>query len=418
MLKFTDNKKFIRFVSRKVERYWMNSNLIITVCVVIMLLLMYHQLTDNIHTRQTKCSMEERADELPILSNILDYKSRNKILEQFGWTATRPQKRVIIVTYMRSGSSFTGSIIGAHPDVIYFFEPLHSMHKYKANSRRSRPSMFILDNARDISDMGSSEELTQQILESYLNCDFLKLDLKTLQDRFPFLYHQTTPFTACSRSNPGLMGVVQCLATLYKQCTQSSATAIKTIRTSMYTIRQLLKIDTNLKVIYLLRDPRATTLSQLYLKRADPPLKLYNRTSQKLCNTMWLDIVMATKLMKQHPDRIIGLMYEDLIRDPYKIARRMFEFIGLEYDDDVTDHIKAITNGKRDGKCVTCVSRKNSTKTALRWRQEINYKGVLAVDENCQKVYRMTGYLPVSGSDVLRDRTIDLRVPPRLPVLA
>lgn len=37
---------------------------------------------------------------------------------------------VVILTYMRSGSTFTGDIIQRNPDVFYVFEPLHSVERF------------------------------------------------------------------------------------------------------------------------------------------------------------------------------------------------------------------------------------------------------------------------------------------------
>ncbi|XP_067674624.1 uncharacterized protein [Haliotis asinina] len=39
--------------------------------------------------------------------------------------------KVILLTYMRSGSTLTGDILSAHPDVFYVFEPLHFLSKEK-----------------------------------------------------------------------------------------------------------------------------------------------------------------------------------------------------------------------------------------------------------------------------------------------
>ena len=38
--------------------------------------------------------------------------------------------KLIILTYMRSGSSFTGDLFNNHPSVFYVFEPLWSTQKY------------------------------------------------------------------------------------------------------------------------------------------------------------------------------------------------------------------------------------------------------------------------------------------------
>ena len=36
----------------------------------------------------------------------------------------------MIVTYMRSGSTFTGDLFNQNPDVFYVFEPLHAIRLY------------------------------------------------------------------------------------------------------------------------------------------------------------------------------------------------------------------------------------------------------------------------------------------------
>ena len=39
------------------------------------------------------------------------------------------KQMVLLVTYARSGSSFTSALINAHPDVFFFFEPLHTLQQ-------------------------------------------------------------------------------------------------------------------------------------------------------------------------------------------------------------------------------------------------------------------------------------------------
>ena len=40
------------------------------------------------------------------------------------------QSRLVVVAYMRTGSSMTGRILQASPDVFYWYEPLHSLERY------------------------------------------------------------------------------------------------------------------------------------------------------------------------------------------------------------------------------------------------------------------------------------------------
>ena len=45
-----------------------------------------------------------------------------------------PKAKVIILTYMRSGSTFTGSLFNQHPQVFYYYEPLWTFDFYFKNN--------------------------------------------------------------------------------------------------------------------------------------------------------------------------------------------------------------------------------------------------------------------------------------------
>jgi len=42
---------------------------------------------------------------------------------------TRPAVQVLLLTYMRSGSSFAGDVLQRSPEAFYLFEPLRSLHQ-------------------------------------------------------------------------------------------------------------------------------------------------------------------------------------------------------------------------------------------------------------------------------------------------
>ncbi|ESO87741.1 hypothetical protein LOTGIDRAFT_166330 [Lottia gigantea] len=317
-------------------------------------------------------------------------------LKEFGWVSRKPQKKILIVAYMRSGSTFTGSIIQSHPDVFYIFEPLHALHRYKINSKRYRSTTFLLDGPREIDDVSSSDEMIQLVLESYFACDFLNLDLKTLQDRFPFLTHRHAAFSECVKANPGMIGVTQCLDTLYQHCSSAKASAIKTIRTSMFVARNMLLNDPNLKIIYLVRDPRAITLSRLKLKRKEPHMSAYNKTAINLCKHMLEDLNVWITLKQEYPTQVLGLKYEDLATNPFEVSRKLFKFVELDFDVNVESFIRNITHSDRDDKCITCTHRKNSSLASQKWRNDIHAIGAMAVDKLCEQVNSMLGYKPIT----------------------
>ena len=48
--------------------------------------------------------------------------------------------KLILLTYMRSGSSFAGEIFNNHPEVFYVYEPLWATEQYYKNGQ---PIMYL-----------------------------------------------------------------------------------------------------------------------------------------------------------------------------------------------------------------------------------------------------------------------------------
>ncbi|CAG5118828.1 unnamed protein product, partial [Candidula unifasciata] len=80
-------------------------------------------------------------------------------------------RNLIILTYMRCGSSFTGNIIQESPDVFYFFEPFRDLMTHLADLHTPRT-----DPVKE-----EAFQLYVQTMKTILGCRFEDVDNITLQ---------------------------------------------------------------------------------------------------------------------------------------------------------------------------------------------------------------------------------------------
>ncbi|XP_033745604.1 uncharacterized protein LOC117331118 [Pecten maximus] len=231
---------------------------------------------------------------------------------------------VLIISYMRSGSTFTSDVIASHPSSYYIFEPLiHSIPKTQNVGRK----IELINGTIITSD--DEAVLVSNFLFSWLTCQYDGLDKKSVLS----LTHTntTTPFKMClkkGKSNNNETILQTCLKVLQKKCESSQIRLVKTIRTRMRTsVEILLKRIPGLKVLHLFRDQRPRLLSA-----EKTPMMTYlklQKTAKLECSRVSDDIAMHQMLKKQHPGRLKTLLYERLAENPLWVAKRIFDFLLL-----------------------------------------------------------------------------------------
>lgn len=100
------------------------------------------------------------------------------------------------------------------------------------------------------------------IMNSYFDCDLSALDFRTLVHGFQTFGNKTNRFIQCYVNKTGQkinkrLSAQLCGVELKEMCQKSKFRAIKTIRIPMLYVEVYLKRYPNLKVIHLVRDPRA-----------------------------------------------------------------------------------------------------------------------------------------------------------------
>lgn len=100
------------------------------------------------------------------------------------------------------------------------------------------------------------------VINSYFDCDFARLDFGTLVHGFQTFGNKTNKFIKCYVNKTGQkiqkkLAAQICGVQLQDSCQRSKFRTIKTIRIPMMHVETLLQRYPNLKVIHLVRDPRA-----------------------------------------------------------------------------------------------------------------------------------------------------------------
>ncbi|GFO37284.1 carbohydrate sulfotransferase 1-like [Plakobranchus ocellatus] len=159
----------------------------------------------------------------------------------------------------------------------------------------------------------------------------------------------------------------------------------------MQEMDSLLNSDPSVKVIHLLRDPRACLRSRNLVGTFK--LSHVQEAAAALCNRTWENLQMLNVLHFYFPDRILNVRYEDLVASPIEASRQIYNFVGLTFTPDVERFVWTSMYGGLPDDCNICSTRSNATTTAYKWRSEIKkFPQILLAQKKCAAVMNTLGY--------------------------
>jgi hypothetical protein len=173
-----------------------------------------------------------------------------------------------------------------------------------------------------------------------------------------------------------------------EKCNQASIIAMKFIRLSMDTAADVLTRFPDVHVIHYVRDPRGV----IHSRNETGLLEFDVVTDAKLlCRKMFCDIRIKQQLLKRNRGRIYTLRYEDLADDILGTTTSLYNYFGQRVPPELAKGLRAdVSAEKDDGQFMPL--RKNSSKTAHAWRQELDAGIIRKIDEVCKDVYDILGY--------------------------
>ena len=170
-----------------------------------------------------------------------------------------------------------------------------------------------------------------------------------------------------------------------------------TLRDKVKQLENVFKRDQNIKILYLVRDPRAMFSSRFRNTMFRNRLKARDKPTMDVChryrsNFEYLQDSDKSSWLKQ---RLYHIRYEDLAWNPHKYSEKINEFLGLRNNEKVH---KWIDENTQSSIGQTYYNTKRDSKTNLQqWRIKKNlpWSWVEEIQNKCSDMMEIFGYLRV-----------------------
>ncbi|XP_059177487.1 carbohydrate sulfotransferase 4-like [Physella acuta] len=253
-------------------------------------------------------------------------------------------------------------------------------------------------------------------MQDVLSCRFNNLDIGTIKQYHMHSSVSTYGFGLCSidataTENTTLMSnwvfnvteeslnnLRRCTEDINPECRQTNYLVVKVIRLTMQELGQLMDLDPDFKVLYLVRDPRGTVRSQNQLGEFD--WTILNNYTKSFCERVRSDIHVSKTVFHKFPHRVMQVRYEDIIENPIARTQQLYGFINLEFTPPVKEYIWNITFAGNQDDCNICTTRKNATETAYAWRKVLSFDEVNLIQSHCSDVMKHFGYRPFDQKEL------------------
>ncbi|KAL4225996.1 hypothetical protein ACF0H5_013983 [Mactra antiquata] len=393
------------------------------------------------------------------------------------------RKMVVILAYMHTGSTYLGSILQNHQESFYEYEALRSL---MYSTHASKTIYFLNGTERKLTKDPNPQNIHHNVdpklgaeaIENMVTCQHDKLDIATLANHyFPLTSMEnlhTKDFFRCQERlfgsplylhardavhyvdnkmlhsiNRSKTIIEKCMPIIKQRCNSSSLVVEKVIRMTMKMADILLTNLPEVKIIHLVRDPRAMLDSQSRKgdTNANNPIVLRERIKY-MCNQMKADLLLVKTLKVAYPGQIRTVRYEDMVKSQISVIEGLFEFIDIPFTPEDKEYIKAhdrtnknkiSSKGLIPGKKLIdnqtrIITRKilslpnympnrpratyvrpqmarslsqrkvsSPPRRQLSWREHLSELSLQALNTHCSEVYEMLGYVKFANRSELLD---------------
>jgi chondroitin 6-sulfotransferase 3/keratan sulfate 6-sulfotransferase 1 len=323
---------------------------------------------------------------------------------------------LIIVTNMRSGSTFVGRMFDQNDRAMYVFEPFW-------------PDVDVLDRP-----WSEKDNRRAKLLQSFSTCEFNSaIPLQFLSElskgrrRWTRTYstsltsnqfcHKTAPsvnsrrvFTTCSYDSKIMEEY--CLAkqiVVWKVIRLANISHLRPVHEqSIITDHDTDHLPAALHILHLVRDPRGTLNSRLKIGQVRLEYHSLHTTNSSVtmvemvrfsAHRLCKQIQYTMNVGKQDPwlkDKYHRVLFEDIASDPIMQMTQLFHQYGLEMTSNVLQWIKVNTHDYEHKKSGSMAMKRDSKSVVSSWNEMLkSVKGreyIRAIEEECKDVMRDLGY--------------------------
>ncbi|TTC29633.1 Carbohydrate sulfotransferase 3 [Bagarius yarrelli] len=347
------------------------------------------------------------------------------------WNISEPSKggkHILLLATTRTGSSFVGEFFNQHgPNMFYLFEPLWHVERMLTLEGGGTSGTALTQVHRDI--LRQLFLCNFSMLENFINPPpidhvttgfFRRESSQSLCSNpvcTPFVKKGYEPYH-CRNRRCGPLNLT--LASL--SCLEREHHAIKSVRIrQLETLRPLAEDPRlDLKVIQLVRDPRAMLASRMvafannykHWKRwmTDEDISEDDNEVRKLkgnCENIRMSAEVGLKQPPWLRGRYMLVRYEDIAMFPMLKAAEMYSFTGIPFTTQVKEWILRNTQASNEVSGVYS-TQKNSSQQVEKWRFSMPFKLARMVQKICGPTMDLFGYTFATSEEMLTDKSISL----------
>ena len=168
------------------------------------------------------------------------------------------------------------------------------------------------------------------------------------------------------------------------------------IRAAIVDLEPTIQRIPDVRLIHYVRDPRAVAVSQALVTALTFSVVDRRPTTeaQLLCQVMLDDLKAKRRLERRYPGAVLTVRYEDFVRDPKSVTRRVFDFVGQPVPAAFRRWTTTVMNVRyaKLAEDAFGTHRINSTATAEGWLSRASYRDLLDMNRNCRQVLNLLGY--------------------------
>uniref|UniRef100_A0A8B9NL74 Sulfotransferase n=1 Tax=Accipiter nisus TaxID=211598 RepID=A0A8B9NL74_9AVES len=344
---------------------------------------------------------------------------------------------VYVFTTWRSGSSFFGELFNQNPEVFFLYEPVwHVWQKLypgdavslQGAARDMLSSLYRCDLSvfqlystagagKNLTTLGIFGAATNKVICSSPLCPAYRKEVVGMVDD-----------RVCKKCPP------QRLSRFQEECHKYRTLVIKGVRVfDLAVLAPLMRDPTlDLKVIHLVRDPRAVASSRIKSRHGLIRESLQVLGGKKegggggsdyhalgamevICSSMAKTLQTALHPPDWLQGNYMAVRYEDLVVEPIKTLRQVYGFVNLAVSPEMEKFALNMTSGPGYSSKPFVVSARNATQALSAWRTALSYQQIKQVEEYCHQPMALLGYERVGSPEEVKDlsRTL-LRKPTAL----
>lgn len=283
--------------------------------------------------------------------------------------------KYLLVTYIRSGSTFLADLVQADRGTYYAFEPLNYLRIQvnRMNDSHIDDAVEILQGMFNCSESWIANMVTRYPNMSRFNIARFYRELKAKNS------------TSCQNSR-----------VIASACSESNIKVLKVVRLRVRQLKVMFEKYPNffksVKVLVNRRDPRGMYNSRSTRPWCQPPTQCADY--KIMCEEMREDIEVYKVLKKQYPSNFVAVRFEDLAIEAYQRSKLLYRELGLAWSYDVQQFIKQHTGDTSDSKLTRhpYSTYRDSRSVPFAWLAQLSWTEVDMIQKECSDVMKTFGY--------------------------